>query len=534
MALGETLRRAREARRISLNQAALETRIRQAVLEALEDGDFTGVPPRPFLRGLLRNYALYLHLDADSVLDEYDYETGHKPAIARTPPPGAEPQAPAAGPTTSSPQEPNSLTPPLDQPEEAFAFPPFQIATAPRMSGDADVGGPNALPPAPETVYQVAPEIGVGAPEPTSPLNLTQEPPTFARRIGSTRIPEAVALISIGVALFILVSVGFTAFQNFRLPFAASPTEQPTKIPTATVPRGSTPTRIPTLPQTADARTAVSSVVTMTRQAGTVTITATGGVTETAATGTPTFDVPEDAQMTLEVQANSPMGVWVVVDDDTVFNGTLTNESRTFIARARMFIQIKDVENGRVFFQGTRILPRNQQERTELYRAWFMNPLGTPIIVPPTPFPIPVEPTSPATLTPVPSDTPTRTPTPTASRTRTSTTTPSMTPSQTATVSRTPTPTGTATPRATSSSTRTTTRTATLRASATRTVTPGRTRTPTAAITRIATSNATITQAAPLSPTRTATSTRTRTRTRTATPIRTVTSTTTRTPTSLP
>lgn len=563
MALGETLRRAREARRISLNQAALETRIRQAVLEALEDGDYTGVPPRPFLRGLLRNYALYLHLDPDSVLDEYDYETGHRPAIARTPPPEPEPRPAAPPPTIVIPPQqtppPQAYTPPPaappEPPEEEFAFPPFQIPTAPRMTGDADMAGPTALPPVPETIYEVAPELE--EPEPTAPLNLDQEPPSFARRIGSTRIPEAVALVCIGIALFILVSAGFRAFQNLSIPnlpipFASAPTEQPTRIPTATVPRGSSPTSIPTLSQTGIAPTSVANVVTSTLEAGTPGINATTAVTETGATATPTFDVPEDAQMTLEVEADTEVGVWVVVDGDTAFNGTLTNESRTFIARARMFVEIKNIENGRVFFQGTRILPRNQEERFDLFRAWFMNPSGTPVIVPPTPFPIPVEPTSPPTFTPLPTETPTSTVTPTVTQTLTETptetVTPSVTASATTTLTRTPSLTRTVTRTRTATRTRTPTeeatetRTATEEPTETRTPTASPTRTETVAIpvtvTRRATLEATITQAAPPSPartqTRTATVTRTRTRTRTATAIRTVTRTPTRTRTPTP
>ncbi|MCC7163145.1 MAG: helix-turn-helix domain-containing protein [Anaerolineae bacterium] len=543
MALGETLRRAREARRISLNQAALETRIRQAVLEALEDGDFTGVPPRPFLRGLLRNYALYLHLDADSVLDEYDYETGHRPAIARTPPPEPEPSA-SAPPSTAitPPQQPSPATPP-EQPQESLPFPPFQIPTAPKMTGDADVGGPAALPPAPETIYQVAPTLEVEEPEPTAPLDLPQEPPTLARRIGSTRIPEAVAIISIGVALFIMVSAGFRSFQGFTIPFATAPTEQPTRIPTATVPRGSTPTGIPTLPQTAVAPTLITSVITGTAQAETPTILATESATGTLPTGTPTFDVPADAQMILELQANGEMGAWVVVDGDTAFNGTLTNESRTFIARARMFIEIKNIENGRVFFQGTRILPRNQQERFDLFRAWFMSPLGTPVIVPPTPFPVPVEPTVPPTLTLAPTSTPTRTLTATATDTRTPTatrtTTPSATASRTATLTRTPSSTSTSSPSPTASATRTATRTATQTRTRTPTVLPSSTRTPTHTATpsqtsarAAATAEATITKAPPPSPS--AGQNATVTRTQIATPIRTVTRTPTRSSTPAP
>jgi len=66
--LGELLRSAREARGISLEQAEEATRIRKAYLEALEAEDFARMPAQVYVRGFLRNYALYLGLDPEEVL----------------------------------------------------------------------------------------------------------------------------------------------------------------------------------------------------------------------------------------------------------------------------------------------------------------------------------------------------------------------------------------------------------------------------------------------------------------------------------
>jgi cytoskeletal protein RodZ len=64
LSLGELLRRAREARGLTLAQVEQETRIRRAYLEALEADDLGRLPPPVFTRGLARSYALYLGVSA--------------------------------------------------------------------------------------------------------------------------------------------------------------------------------------------------------------------------------------------------------------------------------------------------------------------------------------------------------------------------------------------------------------------------------------------------------------------------------------
>ncbi|MBM4416873.1 MAG: DUF4115 domain-containing protein [Chloroflexi bacterium] len=61
--LGSLLRAAREGRSITIAQAEQQTRIPRHHLEALEDEQFTRLPPPVFTRGLVRNYAVYLGLD---------------------------------------------------------------------------------------------------------------------------------------------------------------------------------------------------------------------------------------------------------------------------------------------------------------------------------------------------------------------------------------------------------------------------------------------------------------------------------------
>ena len=68
--IGQRLKREREARYISLEKAAEQTRIRRVFLQALEADDFSVMPSAAQGRGFLRNYAEYLSLDIDELIAE--------------------------------------------------------------------------------------------------------------------------------------------------------------------------------------------------------------------------------------------------------------------------------------------------------------------------------------------------------------------------------------------------------------------------------------------------------------------------------
>ncbi len=74
--LGERLREARESQGISISQASVETRILQRYIVALEDGEFQHLPGDVYARGFLRNYAEYLTIPADELIDMYRRERG--------------------------------------------------------------------------------------------------------------------------------------------------------------------------------------------------------------------------------------------------------------------------------------------------------------------------------------------------------------------------------------------------------------------------------------------------------------------------
>lgn len=83
--IGRRLRQAREARFLSLEQAAQATLIRRHYLQALEAGDLERMPSRTQARGFLRAYAAYLGLDANELIGELDREAA--PATPVPPPP---------------------------------------------------------------------------------------------------------------------------------------------------------------------------------------------------------------------------------------------------------------------------------------------------------------------------------------------------------------------------------------------------------------------------------------------------------------
>ena len=73
--VGPALRRAREVRGASLDEAARDTRLRVDQLDALEREDFDVLPGDVYVRASLRTYASYLGLDADKVAGVYAQTT---------------------------------------------------------------------------------------------------------------------------------------------------------------------------------------------------------------------------------------------------------------------------------------------------------------------------------------------------------------------------------------------------------------------------------------------------------------------------
>ncbi|MEL6404152.1 MAG: RodZ domain-containing protein [Chloroflexota bacterium] len=71
-ALGRYLRESREAKEITLEYAVSALRIRRDIIEAFEQGNFTVLDSAVRTRGMLRNYAHFLGLEEERVLQYYE------------------------------------------------------------------------------------------------------------------------------------------------------------------------------------------------------------------------------------------------------------------------------------------------------------------------------------------------------------------------------------------------------------------------------------------------------------------------------
>jgi hypothetical protein len=70
---GEELRREREIRGISLKEIADATKISKRFLEAIESNDHKTLPAPVFTRGFVREYARYLGLNSEDMVNRYNY-----------------------------------------------------------------------------------------------------------------------------------------------------------------------------------------------------------------------------------------------------------------------------------------------------------------------------------------------------------------------------------------------------------------------------------------------------------------------------
>ena len=79
---GETLRRERELRQISLREIAEATKINLRYLDALERDDFRHLPGGVFNKGFVRAYAQFIGIDPEAMVTAYLEEDGRQQARA--------------------------------------------------------------------------------------------------------------------------------------------------------------------------------------------------------------------------------------------------------------------------------------------------------------------------------------------------------------------------------------------------------------------------------------------------------------------
>jgi helix-turn-helix protein/uncharacterized protein DUF4115 len=82
---GEELRREREIRGISLKEIADATKISKRFLEAIERNDHRTLPAPVFTRGFVREYARYVGLNAEEMVNRYNFAAANDDRIEKPP-----------------------------------------------------------------------------------------------------------------------------------------------------------------------------------------------------------------------------------------------------------------------------------------------------------------------------------------------------------------------------------------------------------------------------------------------------------------
>lgn len=82
---GDVLRQTREQHGISLSEVARELRVREDILIAIENSDFSKIPPQGYSRNMIKSYSRLLGLNANTMTNmfldsEYSYQLGKKRA----------------------------------------------------------------------------------------------------------------------------------------------------------------------------------------------------------------------------------------------------------------------------------------------------------------------------------------------------------------------------------------------------------------------------------------------------------------------
>ncbi len=74
--IGLRLKEAREKKGFSVQDVSIAIKINSKTLQAIEDGEVTQLPAKPFLRGFIQTYSKYLDLNVDEVMKTFAEEIG--------------------------------------------------------------------------------------------------------------------------------------------------------------------------------------------------------------------------------------------------------------------------------------------------------------------------------------------------------------------------------------------------------------------------------------------------------------------------
>ena len=90
MSIGKILKETREKKNVGLNKAYEQTRIHPDVLKALEEDDYARISSPAYVKSFLKEYASYLGLDTNAIIDEYNRSKQPKQKRQRTTEAGQE------------------------------------------------------------------------------------------------------------------------------------------------------------------------------------------------------------------------------------------------------------------------------------------------------------------------------------------------------------------------------------------------------------------------------------------------------------
>lgn len=189
---GETLKRERELREITLRQVAVATKINLRYLEALEQDRFEVLPGGLFNKGFIRAYAVYIGVDPEAMVDSYLHALA-----ARVDPAGPRLQGGGDG----------GLHRPADLPPRRAAPGP-RGAAAPRPTPGIRFAAPTTDPPAPAPATIAppagpAPLVGSAPPAGTENHHATHRPPAIHAIAEATPRPPERQRALLGVLLLV-------------------------------------------------------------------------------------------------------------------------------------------------------------------------------------------------------------------------------------------------------------------------------------------------------------------------------------------
>lgn len=218
--IGESLRRARAERGITIEQAAEQTRISAAFLRALEAEAFDQLPAPVYVRGFLRSYATYLGLDYEPLIAELGRQREGRVTgpDAFVPGPGGPAPRQNRDPFRREPERPTGVVPFRREEDPSGVQEVVEAESAAADDADTDWGWEDAET-EPEPAYRA----------PYTPGVLSER----SYRYDDGSALRGIALVAIGV-----IAVAFVAFAAYVLATGGDddggglPTDNPTTAPT--------------------------------------------------------------------------------------------------------------------------------------------------------------------------------------------------------------------------------------------------------------------------------------------------------------